>query len=156
MLKSSQLYYIITSNSNNNELFFLPRISESINRTLNNREIGLYKSYFIFSNEILELIKLPDNKNIYEERNLSIIRSLDYYIKKNKGIKVINLIINEDLITIKEEYLKFRIKNNLTLDEETCDQDIILLNSGLKEKSYNSDDELSDNIYTVSDFLMKY
>ena len=69
------------------------------------------------------LIKFFDNKRTYEERYLSITRSLDYYVKKSKDIK---LITNADLITIKEEYLKFRIKNKLPLDKETSEQDITI------------------------------
>ena len=104
-------YYNITSYSNNNELFFFTNnICESKNRALNNRVIGFCKSYFSFSHAILDLIHFFDNKNKYEERYVSITRSLDYYVKKSKNIK---LITNEDLTTIKEEYDKFRSKNKL-------------------------------------------
>ena len=90
-------------------MFFTNKICESMNRTLNSKYIGGCKTFYSFKNCILEIIDFYTNKQeIYQERNVSITRSLEYYIK-NKII--IDLIEHDTLKEIKKEYKNFLFEN---------------------------------------------
>ena len=79
-------------------LFFTNNICESMNRTFNSKYIGGCKTFYSFKNSILDIIDFYTNKiDVYQERNVSISISLEYYVK-NKLI--INLIDGESLKAI--------------------------------------------------------
>ena len=73
----------IDININNDIMFYTNNICESINRTLNSKFVGGCKTFYNFKNSIIDIIDLyKNNTRIYQEKNVSISRSLDYYVKK--------------------------------------------------------------------------
>ena len=85
-------------------LFYTNNICESMNRTLNSKYIGGCKTYYAFKNCILDIIDFYTNKQvIYQERNISITRSLAFYVKNRL---IIDIIKHETLKKIKSEYKK--------------------------------------------------
>ena len=102
-------------------LFFNNNICESMYRTLNSKYIGGCKTFYSFKNIILDIIDFYTNKiDVYQERNVSVSRSLEYYVK-NKLI--INLIDNYSLKAIKNEYKDFLAKNKYPFNENNYDSD---------------------------------
>ena len=53
---------------------------EGYNRTLNLRFVGSCKSILNFEKCIKQVIQIYDNRSIYQERNISITRALQYYV----------------------------------------------------------------------------
>ena len=62
-------------------MFFTNNICESYNRTLNLKFIGGCKSLYNFERSLKEVITLYNNTPVYQERNISITRSLQYYVQ---------------------------------------------------------------------------
>ena len=70
---------MIYKNINNDMLFFTNNISERMNRTLKSEYIEGYKTFYSFKICILKKKYFYTNKqDIYQERNVSITRSLKY------------------------------------------------------------------------------
>ena len=133
-------------NNNPDLYFYTNNILESTNRTLNAHYIGLTKDFYTFSRSILELMDLFKTKDVYEDKYCSITRALAYYAHKNDNT---DLITNQDLKNILKDYINYRKKNNLPLDnklENNKEYDIIY-----KEKKLFSDNDLSDNYVNLSD-----
>lgn len=59
--------------------FFTNNICESMNRTLNIKYIGGCKTFYAFNNCIFDFYS--NKHDIYQEKNVSITRSLEYYLK---------------------------------------------------------------------------
>ena len=64
-------------------LFYTNNKCESLNRTLNKKYIGGCKNLFNFKNCLSDVINVYKNSKIYQEKNISITRSLEHYLKKN-------------------------------------------------------------------------
>ena len=94
-----------------------------MNRTLNSKFVGGCKTYFTFKNCILEIIEFYSKKiNNYQERNVSITRSLAHYVKNNL---IIDLIEHDSLKKIKADYKEFLKSNRYPINENEYDSDSI-------------------------------
>ena len=132
----------IYNNLNNDMLFFTNNICESMNRTLNSKYIVGCKTFYSFKNSILDIIDFYTNKiDVYQERNVSITRSLEYYVK----IKlIINLINNDSLKAIKKEYKDFLVKNKYPFNQNNYDSDSLSNYEKKKPFFINSSDSESE------------
>ena len=74
---------------------------------MNNIFKGLCKSYYSFTNAIDFLLNYFKEKTNYNERYIDITKSLEYYFKNKKYLKLIQ---EEDIYYIMEEYNKYRKK----------------------------------------------
>ena len=74
---------------------------------MNNIFKGLCKSYYSFTNAIDFLLNYFKEKTNYNERYIDITKSLEYYFKNKKDLKLIQ---EEDIYYIMEEYNKYRKK----------------------------------------------
>ena len=92
-------------------MLFTNKICGSYNRTLNLRFVGAYKSILNFDRCIKEIIEICENRNIYQERNISITRALQFYV--NNKTHDIELINNSDLKEIKDKYLNYLNCNHI-------------------------------------------
>ena len=104
----------IVNSMNNNILFYTNNITESFNRTLNKKYIGFCKTMYNFKNAILDTIILYTMHNTYQEKKLSITRSLEHYVKTKEHF---DLIENKDLKKIKDMYKEYLLKNKLPLND---------------------------------------
>ena len=95
----------LINNLDNSIMFYTNSICESYNRTLNLRFVGSCKSILNFERCIKEVFERYENRNIYQERNISITRALQFYVN-NKTDKI-ELIKNSDLKDIKKKYLNY-------------------------------------------------
>lgn len=73
------LYFI----DNHNDIFFTNNLIETINRVLNSKYKGVWKTFYNFEYALNELFNYFENKSIYNERNISYIRDLAYYVRIN-------------------------------------------------------------------------
>ena len=79
----------IINNSNNDIMFFTNNFCERYNRTLNLKFISGCKSIYNFERSLKEFITLYNNMPLYQEGNISITRSLQYYAQNNNIIDLI-------------------------------------------------------------------
>ena len=68
-----------------------------------------------FKNALKDVISLYEINGIYKEKNLSITRALEHYVRIKSEFDLINF---EDLLNIKKEYKKYLESNNLPLDSD--------------------------------------
>ena len=94
-----ELYSSLIKNLDNSSILYANSICESYNRTLNLRFVDSCKSILNFEKSIKKLIEIYDNRNVYQERNISITRAFQFYV--NNKIDNIELIKNSNLIEIK-------------------------------------------------------
>ena len=83
-----------------------------------------------------ELISLYNNKGVYQEKKLSTSRAIEYYIKRND---IINLINQKDFEIIKKEYKEYLDKNKIPLSNNNYESD--------EDENY----EIYKNIDIISD-----
>ena len=132
---------LIYDNLNKDMLFYTNNICESLNRTLNKKYIGGCKTLYNFKNCLLDVINLYNNSKIYQEKNVSISRSLEHYVKTKL---IFDLIKHEDLKLIKEEYKKYLLEIKYPIIEESYDSDVIS-NYEKKKPNFISDTSSSES-----------
>jgi hypothetical protein len=76
--------------------------------------IGGCKSFYHFKECLLEVINLYEKKDVYQERKLSITRSLEFYFII---IEEYDLIIHKDLNIIKKKYKDYLINNTINTQD---------------------------------------
>lgn len=103
-------------------LFFTNNIYESLNRSLNAKYIDGGKTLYSFKNSIIDLLDLYNNNKIYQEKNKSVIKSLEHYVKQKI---IFDLISNNDLKKIKDNYKIYMKENKFPINEGNYDSDII-------------------------------
>lgn len=99
-------------------LFYTNNICQSLNLTLNKKYIRGCKILYNFNNCLSDVINLYNNSKIYQEKNISITRSLEHYIKKKL---ILDLIKHDDFKIIKKNYKKYLLENKYTIIEESYD-----------------------------------
>jgi len=65
-----------------------------MNRTLNMKFVGGWKTFYNFKTCITDVINLYNDRKPYQEINISITRALEYYVKNKL---VITLFSHQDL-----------------------------------------------------------
>ena len=106
-------YTKITLN-NNNIIFYINNIYESFKRILNKKYIGYSKIMHNFKIYIYDIIKIYETHTSYKDKQNSITRALEHYVRINNHY---NLITDLEIIKIKKIYKEFLINNSLPKDE---------------------------------------
>ena len=105
-----------------------------------------------FKLALLELISLYNNKGVYQEKKLSTSRAIEYYIKRND---IINLINQKDFEIIKKEYKEYLDKNKIPLSNNNYERDEDENYEIYKNIDIISDSDNSDNSDDYMDDIKK-
>ena len=129
-----------------NTIFFTNNLLESTNRTININYVGISKSFYNFEHAIFELFKIFDTKKNYQNPTISTSRAIAYYLKNNR---IYDLIDHQKLISIKNTYKEFMIKEKFPIIEKDFDSDEEILN--IRTDNINFNNDYSSNYNTNSD-----
>ena len=108
---------------------------------------------FNFKNCITDIIKIYEQNATYKEKNISLTRSLEHYVKINDKFELIKVKEIKNILNLYKDYLK---ENNLPIDEEINDNfesdydkkkpsDYSDSESDSNESELNIENNISDN-----------
>ena len=80
----------ILSNSNREIVFYANNICESFNRTLNKKYIGYCKTMYNFKMCIYDILQIYEKHSQYKDKQISITRALEHYVKVNNVFDLIS------------------------------------------------------------------